>query len=85
MQTTMTVSEFEKNVQSLLEMVKSGTELNLRVVPDDTSGKPERNGWSDVVWAHLNNPNPNWHLEPDPFPRTHTPIRVSNPFEDDNA
>jgi hypothetical protein len=44
-----------------------------------------KSGWSDAVRAHLNNPNPNWHLEPDPFPRTHTPIRVSNPFEDNNV
>jgi hypothetical protein len=87
MQTTMTASEFEKNVEILLRIVKNGSQVDLRIVPDNTdeSGKSARGSWSDAVQAHLNYPNPNWHLEPDPFPRTHTPICVSNPFEDENT
>ena len=76
MQTTMTASEFEKNVEQLLQMVRNGTDLTLKVVAT------KKRGWSEEVLNHLRNPNPNWHLEPDPFPREHSSIIVTDPFSD---
>jgi hypothetical protein len=85
MQTTMTASEFEKNVESLLQMVRNGSQLDLKIVPDGEGSiaKTARVGWSDAVQAHLNNPNPNWHLEPDFLPPKEMDD-YRDPFADEN-
>lgn len=69
MQTTMTASEFEKNVEQLLTMVRNGTELSLKVVTDQAHPKNEQ-GWSNDMQAIFAQPfNPNARTEPDPFAR----------------
>ena len=76
MQTTMTASEFEKNLEQLLQMVRNGTDLTLKVVAT------KKRGWSEEVLNHLRNPNPNWHLEPDFLPPKELDDYY-NPFAED--
>ena len=83
---TMTIDEFEKEVQQLLVSLKNGkrqrVQLDVNIVKERPVPTPEElasltqkqreiveRGWSVEMARILTNPNPNWHLEPDPFPR----------------
>jgi hypothetical protein len=66
----ISLNEFEREVEALLQAIKQGK----RVVVNLGKGNVEvvkkvRRGWSPEVLAHLHNPDPDWHLKPDPFPR----------------
>ena len=82
MQTTMTASEFEKNVEQLLTMVRNGTDLTLKVFANQDNSKSEQ-GWSRDMQAIFAQPfNPNARAEPDPFAREDD-FSQSNVFESD--
>ncbi len=67
------VHEAKTNLSKLLEAVENGQEIIIA-----RNGKPaarlakfeqrvENNDWSKEMLEILQNPNPNWHLEPDPW------------------
>jgi prevent-host-death family protein len=81
---TLTISEFERELKHLLEAVRNGEHITvtrggeqIEVVPDNEGG------WSSEMLTILNNPNPNWELEPEPFPRRQTSSR-RDPFAENN-
>ncbi len=65
---TMTIDEFEKEVQELLVSLKNGKRQRVQLDIQIVQTKPKAKGWSPEMREFLSNPNPNWHLEPDFLP-----------------
>ncbi len=70
---TVTISQFEADVHELLKALGDGETITIEKDGEpflELQGKKTKtSNWSPEVQAHLDNPNPHWYLEPDPFPR----------------
>jgi antitoxin (DNA-binding transcriptional repressor) of toxin-antitoxin stability system len=86
---TLTVSEFEREVKSLLEAVRNGEHVileRLEIVPDAnvTTDEKSAGNWSPAMLEILDNPNPDWALEPEPIPRRQSSSK-RNVFGEESA
>jgi hypothetical protein len=80
----ISLNEFEREFEALLQAVKEGKRIVVNLGKGDVEVVREvRKGWSEEILKHLHNPDPDWHLRPDPFPRKISVTR-RDPFTEDN-
>ncbi len=84
---TMTIPNSAREIQELFAALERGESVTIEKEGQpflQVNGKPFKDrdlGWSPDMLQILNNPNPNWHLEPEPFVRRQSVTR-RDPFNE---